>query len=196
MRITWTGKQTFNTTAPRFGTITGSTQCLHVDTNGDISGTGADCGSGSGGVATVASADGSVTVTGTTAIDLAVVKSPKLTTGRTLAITGDLTWTSPSFDGSGNVTAAGTLATVNSNVGTFGSATKASVVTVNGKGLVTAASESTVTPAVGSITGLGTGVGTWLATPSSANLISANNRRNRLGSFSVRYDSYACYAGF
>jgi hypothetical protein len=66
-----------------------------------------------------------------------------------------------------------TLATVNSNVGTFGSATKASVVTVNGKGLVTAASESTVTPAVGSITGLGTGVATFLATPSSANLAAA-----------------------
>lgn len=32
-----------------------------------------------------------------------------LATGRTLAITGDLTWTSPSFDGSGNVTAAGTI---------------------------------------------------------------------------------------
>lgn len=81
-----------------------------------------------------------------------------LATGRTLAITGDLAWTSPSFNGSGNVTAAGTLATVNSNVGTYGSATKASVVTVNAKGLVTAASESTVTPAVSSITGLGVGV--------------------------------------
>ena len=56
-----------------------------------------------------------------------------------------------------------TLATVNSNVGTFGSATQAPVFTVNGKGLITAASNTTVTPAVGSITGLGTGVGTALA---------------------------------
>lgn len=55
-----------------------------------------------------------------------------------------------------------TLATVNSNVGSFGSATQASVITVNAKGLVTAASNSTVTPAVGSITGLGTGVATAL----------------------------------
>lgn len=31
---------------------------------------------------------------------------------RTLAITGDLTWTSPAFDGSGNVTAVGTLASI------------------------------------------------------------------------------------
>lgn len=129
---------------------------------------------GAGGVSSVASADSSITVTNpTSTVDLAVVKSPKLTTGRTISITGDLAYTSPSFDGSGNVTAAGTLATVNSNVGTFGSATQASVVTVNGKGLVTAASNATVTPAVGSITGLGTGVATFLATPSSANLATA-----------------------
>ena len=68
-------------------------------------------------------------------------------------LTGDVT-------SSGNAT---TLATVNSNVGTFGSATQASQVTVNAKGLVTAASNVTVTPAIGSITGLGTGVATALA---------------------------------
>ena len=62
-----------------------------------------------------------------------------LTTGRTIAITGDLAYTSPSFDGSANVTAAGTLATVNSNVGSF---TNASV-TVNAKGLITAVSTGT-----------------------------------------------------
>jgi hypothetical protein len=62
-----------------------------------------------------------------------------LTTGRTLAITGDLAYTSTSFDGSANVTAAGTLATVNTNVGSFTNAT----LTVNGKGLITAASSGT-----------------------------------------------------
>jgi hypothetical protein len=62
-----------------------------------------------------------------------------LTTGRTLAITGDLAYTSPNFDGSANVTAAGTLATVNTNVGSFTNAT----LTVNGKGLITAASSGT-----------------------------------------------------
>lgn len=70
-----------------------------------------------------------------------------LTTGRTIAITGDLTYTSPSFNGSTNVTAAGTLATVNSNVGSF---TNASI-TVNGKGLITAASNGTT--AVTSVAG-------------------------------------------
>lgn len=93
-----------------------------------------------GTVTNVASADGSITVTNpTTTVDLSVVKSPILTTGRTIAITGDLTYTSPSFNGSANVTAAGTLATVNSNVGSF---TNASI-TVNGKGLITAASSGT-----------------------------------------------------
>lgn len=86
-----------------------------------------------------------------------------LATGRTIAMTGDLVWTSPAFDGTGNVTAAGTLATVNSNVGAFGSATAAGTFTVNGKGLITAAASATITPAVGSITGLGTGVATALA---------------------------------
>ena len=67
-----------------------------------------------------------------------------LANGRTLAITGDLAYTSPSFDGSGNVTAAGTLATVNSNVGSFGSTTAIPVITVNAKGLVTGVSTSAI----------------------------------------------------
>lgn len=67
-----------------------------------------------------------------------------LTTSRTIAITGDLAYTSGSFNGSGNVTGTGTLATVNSNVGAFGSSTSIPVVTVNAKGLVTAVSTATV----------------------------------------------------
>ena len=59
-----------------------------------------------------------------------------LATGRTIALTGDVTYTSGSFDGSANVTGTATLATVNANTGTY---TK---VTVNGKGLVTAASNA------------------------------------------------------
>ena len=62
-----------------------------------------------------------------------------LTTPRTISVTGDLAYTSGLFDGSANVTGTGTLATVNSNVGTY---TK---VTVNGKGLTTAASQASLT---------------------------------------------------
>lgn len=57
----------------------------------------------------------------------------KWATARDLSLTGDATATLSSVDGLSNVSAALTLATVNSNVGSY---TK---VTVNGKGLVTAA---------------------------------------------------------
>ena len=61
-----------------------------------------------------------------------------LETGRTISITGDIAYTSDAFDGTAAVTGTGTLATVNLDVGTF---TK---VTVNGKGLVTAASTASI----------------------------------------------------
>lgn len=73
---------------------------------------------------------------------------------QTVAMSGDLTTPANSF-----VT---TFNTVNTNVGTFGSATQVAQITVNGKGLTTAVSNVTVTPAIGSITGLGTGVATAL----------------------------------
>lgn len=66
-----------------------------------------------------------------------------------------------------------TLGTVNSTVGTFGSATQCVTVTNNAKGLTTAISAQTCTPAIGNITGLATGVAAWLVTPSSANLAAA-----------------------
>jgi hypothetical protein len=72
-------------------------------------------------------------------IDGNAATATKWATGRTLSITGDISYTSPSFDGSGNVTAAGTLATVNSNVGTY---TK---ITINAKGLATAGSQASLT---------------------------------------------------
>lgn len=68
---------------------------------------------------------------------------------------------------SGDATASGlgalTLATVNANVGTFGSATSCLTTTQNAKGLTTAISAVTCTPAIGSITGLGAGVQSALA---------------------------------
>lgn len=95
-----------------------------------------------------------------------------LQTGRTIAITGDIAYTSPSFNGSSNVTATGTLATVNSNIGTFNN------ITVNGKGLVTAASNVTyLTGTTGWTTSGNAGVTSGFLGTTDANnlLLKANN---------------------
>lgn len=77
-------------------------------------------------------------------------------TARDLSLTGDGSATLASVDGSANVSATLTLATVNSNVGTFGSATAIPVVTVNGKGLVTAVTTASVATALSIAGGTGT----------------------------------------
>jgi hypothetical protein len=105
----------------------------------------------------------------------------QLVTGRTIAITGDLAYTSPSFNGSGNVTAAGTLATVNSNVGSF---TNASV-TVNAKGLVTAASSGTAP--VTSVTGTAPVVSSGGATPAISLAASYGDTQNPYASKTANF---------
>jgi len=117
--------------------------------NGNTIGAGSTSGTNTGDQTTISGNAGSATI---------------LATARTIGtLTGDATSAGSSFDGSANNTNAVTLATVNANVGSFGSATATGTFTVNAKGLITAASSTTVTPAVGSITGLGTGIATALA---------------------------------
>lgn len=79
--------------------------------------------------------------------------STKLATARTIAATGDATY-SVSFDGSANVTAAITLANSGVTAGTVNStATALTPITVNAKGLVTGTGAPvTITPAFSSIT--------------------------------------------
>lgn len=87
-----------------------------------------------------------VALTATYAISISgnAATATKWATGRTIALTGDVTGTSGAFDGSGNLSFAGTLATVNSNVGTFGGAATALSVTVDGKGRITAISNTAI----------------------------------------------------
>ena len=75
---------------------------------------------------------GALTGNATTATTLAA--------SRNFSASGDLTAPNVSFNGGGAVDLVTTLATVNSNVGSFGGTTAIPVFTVNAKGLVTAAS--------------------------------------------------------
>ena len=75
---------------------------------------------------------GALTGNATTATTLAAA--------RNFSASGDLTAPNVSFNGGGAVNLVTTLATVNSNVGSFGGTTAIPVFTVNAKGLVTAAS--------------------------------------------------------
>lgn len=70
-------------------------------------------------------------------------------TARDLSLTGDGTATLSSVNGSANVSAAFTLATVNTNTGSFGSATAIPVITVNGKGLITSVSTASISTTLG-----------------------------------------------
>ena len=89
--------------------------------------------------------------------------------GGTIGIT-DMPWVQ--FSGAGTFTAgtgltlSGTQFSITNTAvaaGSYGSATQVGTFTVNAQGQLTAAASTTVTPAVGSITGLGTGVATALA---------------------------------
>ena len=78
----------------------------------------------------------------------------KWQTARNLSLTGDATATLASVDGTANVSAALTLATVNTNVGTYGSSTSVPTFIVNAKGLITAASQTAIPIATTSVNGL------------------------------------------
>ena len=119
---------------------------------------------------------GNVTGTVTGGISGNAATATALATSRTIALTGDAT-ASGSFDGSANYSQALTLATVNSNVGQFGSATAIPVVTVNAKGLVTAVSTVAIS---GSLTFTGDVTGTGSTGGSTALTISAGAVTNAM----------------
>lgn len=99
------------------------------------------------GAAVLGSATGGAQATGTlNAVNLYINGVAALTGNQTITLSGDLT-------GSGTTAITGVLATVNSNVGSFGSSTSIPTLTVNAKGLVTAASTNAVIAPAGTLTG-------------------------------------------
>ena len=101
-----------------------------------------------------------------------------LQTARTIALTGDVTYTSGAFNGSANVTGTATLANSGVTAGSYGGATAIPVLTIDSKGRVTAASTSSISVGNGTLTlntsGIATGSQTFTANQSTAATFTVN----------------------
>jgi hypothetical protein len=112
-------------TAAQLSYITGSTQCLHVDTLGNITGTGSDCGAGGGGGTTTnaltinngnAGAVSGSTFNGSAAVTISTntIGAPNLTTANTYSGAGLQDFSSKTMK---LPVAAGFTTTANGNMG-------------------------------------------------------------------------------
>jgi hypothetical protein len=106
---------------------------------------------------------------------LSIDTNTYLTGNQTITLSGDVT-------GSGTTAITTTLANTAVTPGSYGTGASVPIITVDSKGRVTNITLTTPIPAVGNITGMGVGVGTFLATPSSANLRTAVTDETGTGS--------------
>lgn len=102
-----------------------------------------------------------------------------LTANESITLTGDVT-------GSGTTSIATTLATVNSNVGTFGNTVTIPVITVNAKGLVTAISTATVSAGSSSLATL---TDVTLTSVSNGQLLQYNSGTSKWVNYTPTYIS-------
>ncbi len=128
----WTGQQTFNTSAIILGTTTAST-ALVTDASKNV-------------VSSSTTATELAYVHGVTSAIQTQIDGKQATGSYITALTGDATASGPG-------SAVLTLATVNANTGAWGSSTAIPVITLDGKGRVTAATTAAVIADAGTLTG-------------------------------------------